>query len=87
MAKEEFIETEYGNFILIKNHREAFDVKSFTERYVDYLDQYTYIVGDYSAGMLRLKGFSKKQKDTIFDYLMESTTPNAPYFILERVEK
>ncbi len=80
------IETEYGTFELIKDHKEAFDVKSFNERYVDYLDQYVYVVGDVSADMLRLKGFHEKDKDKIFDYLMESSTPNSPYFILKRVK-
>ncbi len=79
------IETEHGKFELVKNHREAFELKPFNDRYVDYLDKYEYIVGDYSAEMLRLKGFTEKQKDTIFDYLMESTVPNAPYFILKRL--
>ncbi len=80
------IETDYGTFELIKDHKEAFDVKTFNERYVDYLDQYVYIVGDLSADMLRLKGFGEKDNDKIFDYLIESSTPNAPYFILKRVK-
>ncbi len=81
------LETEHGQFELIKNHKEAFEMKPFNDRYVDYLDKYPYIVGDYSAEMLRLKGFDENQKDTIYDYLMESAVPNAPYFILKRIEK
>ncbi len=83
----EYIETKYGDFELIKDYRECFETASFTERYVDYLDRYEFIVGDYSSDMLRLKGFSNKNKDQIFDYLMESATPHAPYFILQRVKK
>ena len=81
------IETEHGNFELIKDYKEALEIKTFNERYVEYLDKYTYIVGDYSADMLRFKGFSEENKNTIPDYLMESATPNAPYFVLKRINK
>ncbi len=81
------IETEHGVFTLIKDHKEAFEVKIFNERYVKYLDKYEYIVGDYSADMLRFKGFTKDTINTIPDYLLESCTPNAPYFIIQRNSK
>ena len=81
------VETEHGNFEIIKDYKEALDIQAFNERYVDYLDRYEYIVGDYSAGMLRFKGFSEQNKQLISDYLMESATPNAPYFVLKRLEK
>ena len=80
------LETAHGNFEIIKDYREALDVKTFNDRYVDYLDRYTYIVGDFSAEMLRLKGFNEENRDQIADYLIESATPNAPYFILRRVK-
>jgi uncharacterized protein YutD len=81
------IETEYGLFEIIKDYKEALEMKDFNDRYVPYLNRYLYIVGDYSADMLRLKGFSKKNYQTIPDYLMESCTPNAPYFVLKRIQK
>ena len=80
------IETEHGNFEIVKDHKDAFDIKAFNERYIDYLDKYVYIVGDISAEMLRLKGFSKKEYDNIGDYLMESTSLNTPYYILKRLD-
>jgi len=81
------IETEHGIFELVKDHKEAFDIKTFNDRYVDYLDKYDYIVGDFSAEMLRFKGFYKKDIENIPDYLMESSVPNAPYYILRRSDK
>lgn len=81
------IETEHGKFELIKDYKEALEIMTFNERYVSYLDKYLYIVGDYSADMLRLKGFTKENYETIPDYLMESCTPNAPYFVLRRIKK
>lgn len=79
------IETEHGNFVVLKNYKEAFEVKPFNERYVDYLDQYPFIVGDISAEKLRLKGFTEDDYQFIPDFLMESAVPNAPYFIVKRV--
>ncbi len=81
------IETEFGNFDVIKDYREALEVKAFNDRYADYLDKYLYIVGDYSSEMLRFKGFTAKNYETIPDYLIESCTPNAPYFVLKRLNK
>lgn len=81
------IETEHGNFEIIKDYKEALEIKAFNDRYVSYLDKYVYIVGDYAADMLRLKGFTKDNYKTIPDYLMESCTPNAPYFVLKRLNK
>lgn len=79
------IETAHGNFELIKDYREALDIKSFNDRYVDWLDRYMYVVGDISGEKLRLKGFTEKTVRHIQDYLMESTPPNCPYFILKRL--
>lgn len=81
------IESAHGNFDLIKDYKEAFELKVFNDRYVDYLDKYTYVVGDFSADMLRLRGFTEETRNTITDYLVESCTPNAPYFVLKRINK
>ncbi len=79
------IETEHGPFELVKDHKEAFEVKSFNDRYIPYFDKYTYIVGDISAEKLRLKGFMDDDVSKIPDFLMESAVPNAPYFIVKRM--
>jgi uncharacterized protein YutD len=80
------IETEHGRFEMIKDYKEAFEVKAFNDRYVDYLDKYLFIVGDISAEKLRLKGFLKEDVELIPDFLMESAVPNAPYYILKRLD-
>ncbi len=81
------IETDHGNYEIIKDYKEALEVKAFNDRYVSYLDKYVYIVGDYSSDMLRFKGFTEQNHETIPDYLLESCTPNAPYFVLKRLNK
>lgn len=79
-------ETEHGFFELIKNYRDSFVLDDFNLRYVDYFNQYAYIVGDYSAGLLRLKGFTDKTRSMIPDYIVESCAPNCAYYILKNHE-
>ena len=79
------VETDYGNFELIKDFREAFVLDDFNKRYVDVFDIYPYIVGDYSAGILRLKGFTDKNYKLIPDYIVESCAPNCAYYVLKNL--
>jgi len=81
------IDTVHGEFELIKNYRDAFILDEFNKRYLDTFDVYPYIVGDYSAGMLRLKGFTMQGKVNSYkqipDYINESCPMNCAYFILK----
>jgi uncharacterized protein YutD len=86
------IDTPFGQFDMIKNHRDGFDMLKFIERYVDVaFDRYIYIVGDLSSGLLRLRGFNSDPKSPngykrIPDYLAESCNMNAPHFVLKRLK-
>ncbi len=77
------IETIHGEFELIKNYRDAYVLDDFNKKYLDVFNIYPYIVGDYSAGLLRLKGFSQDKYKEIPDYLVESCAPGCAYFILK----
>lgn len=87
------VETKFGNFEIIKNHRESFELQPFEDRYVPQVfNRYDYIVGDVSSGILRLKGFFGNEKNsksylTIPDYLSETCHYNVSYYILKRVKK
>ena len=85
------IETKFGNFELIKNEREAFDIVKFEAKYLpEYFDKYTYMVGDLADDILRLKGFSTDPKSSAYfhfipEYLQESCAYNCKYYILKRM--
>lgn len=87
------IETEMGDFELIQNYKEAFNLKQFIDLYTnEVFDKYSYIVGDVSANILRIKGFSLNHKSAnsykkIPDYINESCNHNCAFFILKRVKK
>ncbi|MGX7244225.1 YutD family protein [Enterococcus quebecensis] len=81
-------------YLLVKNHREAFDAERLGERFSDVLSRYDYIVGDWGYDQLRLKGFfnesnrkaSPEQRiDTLEDYLYEYCNFGCAYFVIERV--
>jgi len=77
------IESIHGEFEMIKNYRDAFVLDDFNKRYIDFFSIYPYVVGDYSGGLLRLKGFSDDNYQMIPDYVMESCSPNCAYYILK----
>jgi len=87
------VETNHGTFEIIKDYRDAFDLLTFNEKYVDVaFDRYIYLVGDISGGILRIKGFNSDPKSprgfkAIPDYLNESCNVNTAYFILKRVDE
>ncbi|MBS9334774.1 YutD family protein [Fructobacillus sp. M1-13] len=76
---------------LVFNFKEAFTEEGLALRYTPLLKQYDYVVGDLSAGQLRLRGFYHEERnvsadqkiDTLADYLYETVNFGAPYFILQ----
>ena len=80
-----------GYYELIKNFKDAFNLATFEEDYIEECyDKYPYIVGDLSDGLLRIKGFSTDSKSPNFfknidKYITESCAFEAPYFVLKRI--
>lgn len=86
------IETKKGNYKLNSNYRDAFVLEAFEEKYIEEcFDRYTYIVGDISSGILRLKGFDTNPKSKnyfgyIENYLETSCAMGCPYYVLKRIK-
>jgi len=81
---------------IIENYKDGFDVEVFKECYTDYFMNYDYIIGDWSYGKLRLKGFCNrlnkmcnKINDYKFkdDYLKNLCNYECKYFIIKKVNK
>lgn len=79
---------------LIKNYKDGFDKEEIEEKITDYFDSYDYIVGDYSYGKLRLKGFCKKDNkilnkindyENVEEYIKTQCAYECRYFILEKI--
>ena len=80
-------------FKLIRDNN-GFDIDDVESKLTDYFDSYDYIVGDWSYGKLRLKGFCKKDNDKLnktndYDnldtYIKNNCAYGCRYFVLERV--
>ena len=90
------IKVEDNEYKLIENYKDGFNLDEFKEKYTDYFENYDYIIGDYSYGKLRLKGFCNKLnkmcnkindikfKDT---YIKEVWSYEWKYFVLEKIKK
>lgn len=78
---------------IIKDYNDAYDQEIVSEKYTDYFYDYDYILGDYSYGKLRLKGFydnnNKKVKSInnykdIDKYLKVKCAYGCKHFILSK---
>ena len=81
---------------LVKNYKDGFDSEELLKKYTDYFDIYDYIVGDWSYGKLRLKGFCEKENkinnninniDTFDKYIKENCAFDCRYFALKKIAK
>lgn len=81
---------------LMENYKEGYDIEAVKRLYTDYFHNYDYILGDWSYGKLRLKGFCDKVNlycnrinDIKFKdkYLKELCSYDCSYFILKKVNK
>ena len=78
---------------LVENYKDGFDEVAFKDKYTDYFYDYDYIIGDWSYGKLRLKGFcdrTNKKCNRINDikfkdkYIKELCSYECKYFILKK---
>jgi uncharacterized protein YutD len=84
-----------NNYELVENYKEGFDLDALKECYTDYFKDYDYIIGDWSYGKLRLKGFCNrinkmcnKINDYKYahDYLENLCNYECKYFIIKKVK-
>ncbi|AXY25250.1 transcriptional regulator [Suicoccus acidiformans] len=87
------IQIEDETYTLVADYREGFDLERFKDRYDEYFAKYDYIVGDWAADQLRLRGFYQlnRQKvprnrtiDFLDDYLKEYCNFGCAYFVLAK---
>lgn len=81
------------NYELINNYKDGFDKVAVENLITDYFKDYDYIVGDWSYGHLRLKGFCDKENkmfkkinniDNLNTYIKENCAYDCRYFVLKK---
>ena len=85
---------EGNNYELVKNYKEGFEKDAVENLITDYFKEYDYIVGDWSYGHLRLKGFCDRNNklfkminniDNLDNYIKDNCAYDCRYFVLKRV--
>ena len=91
MKKYKFNEIEYE---LIENYKDGFDKDAIENIITDYFNNYDYIVGDWSYGKLRLKGFCEKENKInnkinnigiLEKYIKENCAYECRYFVMKKL--
>ncbi|MEG0825905.1 MAG: YutD-like domain-containing protein, partial [Bacilli bacterium] len=84
-----------SQFEIIENYKDAYTKEEVGDKCTDYFDTYDYILGDYSYGTLRLKGFCDKQNKlfkpindvTLYkEYVKNNCSYDCKYFLIKRVK-
>lgn len=84
-----------NNYEIMENYKDGFDLDAVKEKYTDYFDEYDYILGDWSYGKIRLKGFcdrTNKKCNRINDikfkdsYIKDLCSYECSYFVLKKVK-
>lgn len=88
---------EFNNkYELYKNYKNGFNYEQTKELLSEYFDDYDYVLGDWSYGKLRLKGFcdkkNKKYKkindiESIDEYIKDHCAYDCQYFILKKINE
>ena len=82
------------NYELIENYKDAFEQEEVTNKLTEYFDDFDYVVGDWSYGKLRLKGFCKKENPKFKkindynkkdEYIKNDCAYGCKYFVLEKI--
>lgn len=96
MGKAKNIVINNIDYEVIKNYKDALDTSLVNEMFTEYFEAYDYVLGDWSYGKIRLKGFcdknnSKKNNinsyENIDDYIKKYCSYECKYFILKKISK
>ena len=86
-----------SNYEIVKNYKDGFDYEETKKLCLetDYFDNYDYIVGDWSYGKLRLKGFCDKNNklfkdindiNKVDEYIKNLCSYECKYFIIKKIK-
>lgn len=85
---------ENNKYELVENYKDGFNEEELKNKYTDYFDEYDYILGDWSYGKLRLKGFCERKNknckrinDIKFkdDYIKNLCSYECSYFLIKKI--
>ena len=83
------------DYEVYKDYKNGFEMSEVESKLTDYFDNYDYILGDWSYGKLRLKGFCEKGNKNlkplndiknVDDYIKDNCAYECRYFILKKIK-
>ncbi|MGL4338207.1 MAG: YutD family protein [Turicibacter sp.] len=83
------------SYKVIKEYMIEYEQEVFDHKMTEVLDKYDVLVGDFSGGQLRLKGFYYNERKnvplelkclTIPEYITEFCVYGCPYYVLEKIK-
>lgn len=81
------------DYEILEDYKDGFDMNELSKLSTDYFDEYDYILGDWSYGKLRLKGFCEKNNkirnelndfSIVKDYIKNYCAYECKYFIIRK---
>lgn len=82
------------DYEVIEDYKDGLETEVLSEYLTEYFDDYDYILGDWSYGKLRLKGFCDKNNknkknindyNNIKDYIKNYCSYECRYFIIKKI--
>lgn len=87
---------EFNNkYEIFENYKDGFNYEATKEIWTEYFDDYDYVLGDWSYGKLRLKGFCDKKNKKfksindikeVSNYIKNHCSYDCRYFILKKIK-
>lgn len=83
------------DYEVYKDYKNGFELTEVESKLTDYFDDYDYILGDWSYGKLRLKGFCDKDNKNlkplndiknVDNYIKDNCAYECRYFILKKIK-
>ncbi len=85
-----------NSYDIAENESDSFNLEEVSNLYTDYFKDFDFILGDWSYGKLRLKGFCLRSNarfkvyndyKKMDDYVKTSCPPGCKYFVLKKLKK
>ena len=82
------------HYEVIENYKNVFNLEELTDKFTDYFETFDYVLGDYSYGKLRLKGFYNKNNkelqeyndyEKVHEYFKEYCSYNCGYYVIKKL--
>lgn len=82
------------HYEVIENYKNVFNLEELTDKFTDYFENFDYVLGDYSYGKLRLKGFYDKNNrelqeyndyEKVHEYLKECCSYDCGYYVIKKL--